>query len=94
MSVLVYRAERINYGLQFCMHIMKTRLYNFDPLKPHFYIEKLGFTGVYIIFVISAQKHRLWVLTIYVLSRNKKKISEFLSEKLSFFGGKIFSVFE
>ena len=31
--------------------IMKTRLYNFDPLKPHFYIVKLGFTGVYIIFL-------------------------------------------
>ena len=42
--------------------ITKTRLYNFDPLKPHFYIVKLGFTGVYIIFLISAQKHRLWVL--------------------------------
>ena len=27
----------------------------FDPLKPHFYIVKLGFTGVYIIFLISAQ---------------------------------------
>ena len=39
-------------------------LYNFDPFKPHFYIVKLGFTGVYIIFLISAQKHtiRLWVL--------------------------------
>ena len=24
--------------------IMKTCLYNFDPLKPHFYIVKLGFT--------------------------------------------------
>ena len=42
--------------------IRKTRLYNFDPLKPHFCIVKLGFTGVYIIFLISAQKHRLWVL--------------------------------
>ena len=31
----------------------KTCLYNFDPLKPHFYIVKLGFTGVYIIFLIS-----------------------------------------
>ena len=30
--------------------ITKTLLYNFDPLKPHFYIVKLGFTGVYIIF--------------------------------------------
>ena len=42
--------------------ITKTYLYNFDPLKPNFYIVKLGFTGVYIIFLISAQKHRLWVL--------------------------------
>ena len=42
--------------------ITKTYLYNYDPTKPHFYIVKLGFTGVYIIFLISAQKHRLWVL--------------------------------
>ena len=34
--------------------IMKTCLYNFDPLEPHFYIVKLGFTGVYIIFVALA----------------------------------------
>ena len=36
-------------------YITKTCLTNFDPLKPHFYIVKLGFTGVYIIFLISAQ---------------------------------------
>ena len=30
-------------------------LYNFDPLKPHVYVVKLGFTGVYVIFLISAQ---------------------------------------
>ena len=35
--------------------ITKTCLYNFDHLKPHFDIVKLGFTGVYIIFLISAQ---------------------------------------
>ena len=35
--------------------ITKTCLYNFDALKPHFYIVKLGFIGVYIIFLISAQ---------------------------------------
>ena len=35
--------------------ITKTYLYNFDPLKPHFYVVKLGFTGVYIIFRISAK---------------------------------------
>ena len=32
-----------------CRTITKTYLYNFDPLKPHFYIVKLGFPGVYII---------------------------------------------
>ena len=37
------------------MGITKTRLCNFDPLKPHFYIVKLGITGVYIIFLISDQ---------------------------------------
>ena len=37
------------------LDITKTCLYKFDPLKPHFYIVKLRFTGVYIIFYISAQ---------------------------------------
>ena len=40
--------------------ITKTCLYNFDPLEPHFYIEKLGFTGVYIIFLIFAQNIDCW----------------------------------
>ena len=39
----------------------KICLYNDDPLKTHFYKVKLGFTGVCIIFLTSAQKHRLWV---------------------------------
>ena len=37
------------------VHITKTHLYNFNPLKPHFYIVKPGFTWVFIIFHISAQ---------------------------------------
>ena len=44
-----------NVPLFLLQSITKTCLYNFDPLKPHFYIVKLGFTGVYIIFLISAQ---------------------------------------
>ena len=40
--------------------ITKTCLYNFDPLKPHFCIVKLGFTGVYIIILISAQNIGCW----------------------------------
>ena len=75
--------------------IMKTCLYNFDPLKPHFYIVKLGFTGVYIIFLISAKNidHR------YSLEPPRRggsneypqymfwsemKISEILSENFQF----------
>ena len=89
--------------------ITKTCLYNSPPphpLKPHFYKVKLGFTGVYIIFLISAQKHTLWVLvrtalprrykrlpTIYVLSRNMK-ISDFFYLKIFIFGGNIFNIFE
>ena len=38
--------------------IKKTRLYNFEPLKPNFYIVYLGFTGVYI-FSYFAKKYRL-----------------------------------
>ena len=45
-------------------HITKTCLYDVDPLKPQFYIVKLGFTGVIIIFLISAPKHKLWVLSL------------------------------
>ena len=41
--------------IRYQFFITKTCLYNFDPLKPHFYLVKLGFTGVYIIFLISAQ---------------------------------------
>ena len=44
-------------------------LYSFDPHKLHFYIGQLGFTEVYIIFRISAQKHRLWVLVRTASSR-------------------------
>ena len=34
------------------INITKTCLYNVDPLKPHFYIVKLGFSEVYIIFFL------------------------------------------
>ena len=84
------------------VHSTKTYLYNFDPLKPHFYIVKLGFTGVYIILLISAQKHTLWVLVEAVLTstynlcneQKYEKYHNFLSEKVSFFGGEMFSLFE
>ena len=45
------------YFFFFFVIITKTSLYNFDPLKSHFYIVKLGFTGVHTIFLISAEKY-------------------------------------
>ena len=104
---LPYMVEEIKYNTAFfnisISHLLqnsitKTCLYNFDPLKPHFYIVKLGFTGLYNIFLISAQKHRLRVL-IRTASESTHnlcfwaeiwKISEFLSENFQFFGGEIF----
>ena len=38
----------------FFVNIAKTCLHNIDPLNPHFYIVKLGFTEIYIFFLISA----------------------------------------
>ena len=71
--------------------ITKTYLYNFDPLKPHFYIVKLGFTEVYIIFLISAQCIDCGY-SIYALCRNMK-ISEFFTWKFSFFLVVKFSIY-
>ena len=86
--------------------ITKTCLYNFDPLKPHFYIVKLGFTGVYIIFLFSLKN----IDCGYSLQPPCRggsneypqtmfwteiwKMSEFLSENFQFFGGEIFHIFE
>ena len=93
-------------GPIFCITITKTRLYNFDPLKPHFYIVKLGFTGVCIIFLISDQN----IDCGYSLEPPRRggsneyqqsmfwaetwKLSEFFIWKFSFFGDKICSIFE
>ena len=51
-----------------------TCLYNFDSLKPHFYILKLGFIWVYINFLISVQMFwaEIW------------RVSEFLPESFHF----------
>ena len=53
--VIDTRILKIEASYHSIAFITKTYLYNFDPLKPHFYIVKLGFTGVYIIILISAQ---------------------------------------
>ena len=77
------------------------------PPKPHLYIVKLGFAGVNIIFLISAQKHWLWYSlepprrggsneypqSVFWAEMWKIK-SEFLIWKFSIFGGEIFYICE
>ena len=52
-----YQGNAKNHDAQsaFLEHITKLCLSNYDPLKPHFNIEKLGFSGVCGICFISAQ---------------------------------------
>ena len=76
--------------------ITRTCLYNVDPLEPHFYIVKLGFTGVYIIFLFllknidcgySLEPPRRGGSNEYPQSMfwaEIWKISEFLSENFQF----------
>ena len=86
--------------------ITKTRLYNFDPLKPHFYPVKLGFTGVYIVILIFAGNIDCGYLlelpyqgssNEYPQSMFKQKYEKkfsFLIRKFSVFGGEIFYIFD
>ena len=87
--------------------ITKTCLYNFDPLKPHFYIVKLGFTGVYIISLFLLKNidceysleppHRggsnEYPQTMFWAEIWKKNIRVSIW-KFSVFGGEIFYIFE
>ena len=81
----ISKVDRVMWGPS-----RKTYLYNFDPRKPHFYIVKLGFTGVYIIILISAQKHRLWVLVRTASSSTHNLCFEQKDEKYQNFYLKIF----
>ena len=63
-SKYMYRSRKLLPSMQSVnkgnyQNITKTRLYSFDPFKPHFYTVKLGITGVYIIFLFSAQKTQI-----------------------------------
>ena len=80
-------------------HITKTYLYNVDPLKPHFYIVKLGFTGVYIISLFLLKNvdcgyslepprrggsNEYHNLCFEQKYEKKKKTTEFVSENVQF----------
>ena len=91
----------LNIRLKHMSESSRKHAYIFDPLKPHFYTVKLGFIGVYIDFLISALKHRLWVLVRTVSSGGSNKYSQSmfwaeirkLLKFFIFFGGKILNIF-
>ena len=86
------------------------KVYKFDRFKTPFYIEKLRINGEYIIFLISAQKHRLRELVRSARSletprqggSNEYSQHMFWAEiwkisffwKLSVFGGELCNIFE
>ena len=72
------------YFFLFFFHITKIRLYTFNPLKPHFYIVKLGFTGIYI---INEYPQSMFWTGIW-------KLSDYFIWKFSFFDRKFFNIFE
>ena len=94
---------------EYLVQITKTRLYNFDPLKPHFYTVKLGFIRVYIIFSFLFMLENIDCR--YSLEPPRRrggsneytqsmfwveiwKKSEVFIWKFSVFGGENFSIFE
>ena len=90
--LLEHSLRRCNVG-GFRGHIMLTCPCNVYPLTPHFYIVKLGFTVVYIVFLIFALKHR--IPTIYVtifhlkiiVFRAVKKLHARVKVMIFFWGG-------
>ena len=83
--------------------ITKTCLYNFDHLKPHFYIVKMGYT-LFFLFLLktincgySLELPHQGHSNEYPQSMfwaEKWKISVFYVKIFSFFGGEIYDIFE
>ena len=93
-----------NVSIQNRTPSQKTYLYNFDPLKPHFYVVKLGLKGVYIIFLFMLKNidceysleppwwgsSNEYRQSMFWAEIWKKNIRVFfLSENIQFFGGEI-----
>ena len=73
------------------LSITKTCLYNFDPLKPHFYIVKPGFTGVYIILLFFSTQN---IYSKAVLTSTHNLCFELKCEKYQSFLSEFFHVLE
>ena len=99
--MLLIFPRRYFCGGSFCFmswcFIRKTCPCNVYPLKPHFYIAKLGYAGVYLFFLFllqnidcgySLEPPRRGGSNVYpqkyVLSKNKKKYQKFPTEIFQF----------
>ena len=51
IAVVIFETDNNMAIPNLMLHIMLTSLCNVYPLTPHFYKVKMGFTGVYIIFL-------------------------------------------
>ena len=93
-----FLAQNIDYNIDYTHNcdveiIRITCPCNVYPLIPHFYIVKLGYAGVYLFFLFLLQNIDCGyslepprrVLTIYVLSKNKKNIKNFLLKFFNFY---------
>ena len=77
ICVFVFAFAKLRFSHNEAQIIMLICPCNVHPLTPHFYIVKLGFTKVFILFLFCS-KHRFQrVPTIYVLTKNKKKSTVF-----------------
>ena len=105
-DIFSFEKYHLMKGKNSFLHITNTCLYKFDLLQPHFYIVKLGFTGVYVIFLILPNN----IDCGYSLEPPRRggsnefpqsmfwaeiwKISGILSDFFSVFGGEISFIFE
>ena len=86
-TLLSVKNKKYNINLssaESAQSITKTYLYNFDPLKPHFYVVKLGFTGE----AVLTSTHNL------CFEQKYEKYQNCFTWKSSVFGGEIFYIFE
>ena len=62
ICAILHRRVNVNIFMYiFKHHIMLKCPCNLDPITTHFYIVELGFKGVFIIFLVFALKHILWM---------------------------------
>ena len=83
-----YLTAYYSYDRKLYMYITKTCLYNSDPLKPHFYIVKLGFTVNRLVSVMAIEREPYFQIafdkTLYFFNKNGWIFFLFLHENVCY----------